>query len=76
VTIVRRDPAVEHVVAFTGGGGATNEGFLFSQLKPPSVRRLRRPPGRRTVSVHPRAHADFSFSMSGRVLAELGATGA
>ncbi len=39
-SIVRRDPAVEHVVAFTGGGGPANQGFLFSQLKPLSVRRL------------------------------------
>ncbi|MGH8288255.1 MAG: efflux RND transporter permease subunit [Steroidobacteraceae bacterium] len=40
VTIVRHDPAVEHVVAFTGGGGAINEGFLFSQLKPLSARKM------------------------------------
>ncbi len=38
-SILQHDPAVEHVVAFTGGG-ATNEGFLFSQLKPLAVRRL------------------------------------
>ena len=37
--IVRRDPAVAHVVAFTGGGPA-NAGFLFSELKPLSVRKL------------------------------------
>ena len=37
--IVRHDPAVAHVVAFTGGG-PTNAGFIFSQLKPLSVRRL------------------------------------
>src|SRR6185437_6851169 len=40
VAIVRHDPAVEHVVAFTGGGGAMNQGFLFSQLKPLSVRKM------------------------------------
>jgi multidrug efflux pump len=39
-SILRHDPAVEHVVAFTGGGGPANRGFLFSQLKPLSVRRL------------------------------------
>ena len=39
-SILRHDPAVEHVVAFTGGGGPANQGFLFSQLKPLSVRRL------------------------------------
>jgi len=38
-SIVRHDPAVAHVVAFTGGGPA-NTGFLFSQLKPLSVRRM------------------------------------
>jgi multidrug efflux pump len=38
--IVRRDPAVAHVVAFTGGGGPANAGFLFSELKPLSVRKL------------------------------------
>jgi multidrug efflux pump len=37
--IVRGDAAVEHVVAFTGGG-PTNQGFLFSQLKPLAVRRV------------------------------------
>ncbi|MGA7538181.1 MAG: efflux RND transporter permease subunit [Steroidobacteraceae bacterium] len=44
VNVVRRDRAVEHVVAFTGGGGhgggATNSGFLFSELKPLSQRKL------------------------------------
>ena len=40
VTIVRHDPAVEHVVAFTGGGDTINTGFLFSQLKPLSVRKM------------------------------------
>ncbi|MGA8095562.1 MAG: efflux RND transporter permease subunit [Steroidobacteraceae bacterium] len=38
-SILRHDPAVAHVVAFTGGG-PTNAGFLFSQLEPLSVRRL------------------------------------
>ena len=41
---VARDPAVAHVVAFTGGGGpgggSTNSGFLFSELKPLSQRKL------------------------------------
>ncbi|MFI4887053.1 MAG: efflux RND transporter permease subunit, partial [Steroidobacterales bacterium] len=44
VKIVTHDPAVAHVVAFTGGsgpgGGATNSGFLFSELKPVSQRKL------------------------------------
>jgi len=37
--IIRSDPAVAHTVAFTGGG-PTNQGFLFSQLKPLPVRKL------------------------------------
>ena len=44
VNIVRRDPAIAHVVAFTGGGGrgggATNSGFLFSELEPLAQRKL------------------------------------
>ena len=43
--IVAHDPAVAHEVAFTGGGGPggggeTNSGFLFAQLKPVSERKL------------------------------------
>ncbi|HEX4268195.1 MAG TPA: efflux RND transporter permease subunit [Steroidobacteraceae bacterium] len=45
VTIVSRDPAVDHVVAFTGGGGGhgggtVNTGNLFTALKPLDVRKL------------------------------------
>ncbi len=45
VSIVARDPAVAHVVAFTGGGGGpgggtTNTGGLFTALKPLDVRKL------------------------------------
>jgi multidrug efflux pump len=45
VDIVSRDPAVEHVVAFTGsgggpGGGTTNTGNLFTALEPLNVRKL------------------------------------
>jgi multidrug efflux pump len=43
VTAVSRDPAVEHVVAFTGSGGwggTTNTGNLFAGLKPLSERKL------------------------------------
>ncbi len=44
VNVVRRDPAVEHVVAFTGGGGpgggGGNTGMLFGSLKPLSVRKI------------------------------------
>jgi multidrug efflux pump len=37
VAIVRKSPGVENIVAFTGGG-ATNAGFMFMQLKPQSQR--------------------------------------
>jgi multidrug efflux pump len=45
VNIVRQDPAIVHVVGFTGGGGghgggSTNSGFLFAELEPLSVRKL------------------------------------
>ncbi|MGB6486834.1 MAG: efflux RND transporter permease subunit [Steroidobacteraceae bacterium] len=45
VSIVSRDPAIDHVVAFTGGGGGpgggtTNTGGLFAALKPLDVRKL------------------------------------
>jgi multidrug efflux pump len=34
VSIIKSDPAVENVMAFTGGQGATNGGFAFVSLKP------------------------------------------
>jgi multidrug efflux pump len=34
VTLIKRDPGVENVVAFTGGQGNTNGGFIFMALKP------------------------------------------
>jgi multidrug efflux pump len=42
VDIVRRDPAVEHVVGFTGGGGwsSSNTAQMFVSLKPLAVRKL------------------------------------
>ena len=44
VKAVSHDPAVEHVVAFTGGGpmggGATNTGQLFGELKPLAERKV------------------------------------
>ena len=39
ITILRKDPAVENVVGFTGGG-QTNSGFVFISLKPLSERKL------------------------------------
>jgi multidrug efflux pump len=39
--LVKADPAVEHVIAFTGGGGgATNNGRMFIALKPLAVRKI------------------------------------
>ncbi|HET7832873.1 MAG TPA: efflux RND transporter permease subunit [Gallionella sp.] len=38
VEIVRADPAVANVIAFTGGGGGTNAGFIFLSLKPSDQR--------------------------------------
>jgi multidrug efflux pump len=34
VEIIKRDPAVENVMAFTGGGGPANSGFIYIGLKP------------------------------------------
>ena len=34
VNTVKSDPAVANVMAFTGGGGATNSGFIYLGLKP------------------------------------------
>ena len=39
VNIIRRDPAVENIVGFTGGG-QTNSGFVFVTLKPLSERKV------------------------------------
>ena len=38
VSIVKTDPAVQNVMAFTGGGGATNGGFIYLGLKPRNQR--------------------------------------
>jgi multidrug efflux pump len=40
VDIIRKDPAVDTAVGFTGGGGQTNGGFIFISLKPLSERRI------------------------------------
>ncbi|MGD0890383.1 MAG: efflux RND transporter permease subunit [Terracidiphilus sp.] len=34
VRVIKADPAVAHVNAYTGGGGASNGGFIFIALKP------------------------------------------
>ncbi len=38
--IIRADPAIESVVAFTGGGGSSNSARMFIALKPLSERKL------------------------------------
>jgi multidrug efflux pump len=40
VDIVRKDPAVDTVVGFTGGQGQTNGGFVFMSLKPRRERKI------------------------------------
>jgi multidrug efflux pump len=40
VKVIKNDPAVGHVIAFTGGGGATNTGFVYVTLKPLNVRKV------------------------------------
>ncbi len=40
VDIIKADPAVEHVIAFTGGQGATNTGRVFVALKPLDQRKI------------------------------------
>ena len=37
---IKMDPAVLHVGAFTGGGGAVNTGFIYLSLKPLSDRKI------------------------------------
>ncbi|MGB8011842.1 MAG: efflux RND transporter permease subunit [Terriglobales bacterium] len=34
VGVIKSDPAVANVIAFTGGGGTTNSGFIYIALKP------------------------------------------
>jgi len=38
--VVKKDPAIANVIAFTGGGGATNTGSMFIALKPLSERKV------------------------------------
>jgi multidrug efflux pump len=37
---IKQDPAVQHVGAFTGGGGAVNTGFIYLALKPLNERKI------------------------------------
>ena len=40
VDMIKGDPAVANVMAFTGGGGATNGGFIYMGLKPLEQRKI------------------------------------
>jgi multidrug efflux pump len=40
VGIIKQDPAVENVIAFTGGNGAANSGFIYMALKPLKQRKI------------------------------------
>jgi multidrug efflux pump len=40
VSIIKSDPAVQNVMGFTGGQGATNSGFTFIALKPLDQRKV------------------------------------
>ena len=40
VNLIKNDPAVENIIAFTGGGGAANGGFIYMALKPLAERRI------------------------------------
>jgi multidrug efflux pump len=41
--IIKNDPAVENVIGFTGGNGATNTGSLYIALKPLAERKIGAP---------------------------------
>jgi multidrug efflux pump len=40
VGVIKNDPAVANVIAFTGGNGATNSGFIYISLKPLNERKI------------------------------------
>jgi multidrug efflux pump len=41
--VIQKDPAVQNVIGFTGGGGATNTGNIFIALKPLNERKIGAP---------------------------------
>jgi multidrug efflux pump len=41
--VIKSDPAVQHLIAFTGGQGATNTGNIFVALKPLNERKIGAP---------------------------------
>jgi multidrug efflux pump len=40
VGVIKSDPAVDNVIAFTGGGGTLNSGFIYISLKPLNERKI------------------------------------
>jgi multidrug efflux pump len=40
VAVIKADPAVQNIIGFTGGRGATNTGFLYAALKPLNQRKV------------------------------------
>jgi len=40
VGVIKKDPAVANVIAFTGGGGTLNSGFIYIALKPLNERKI------------------------------------
>src|ERR1700748_980075 len=40
VAVMKADPAVQNIIGFTGGNGATNTGFLYAALKPLNERHI------------------------------------
>jgi multidrug efflux pump len=43
VSVIKADPAVAHVNAYTGGNGSSNGGFVYIALKPLNVRKVGAP---------------------------------
>jgi multidrug efflux pump subunit AcrB len=50
VGVIKSDPAVANVNAYTGGNGSTNTGFIYIALKPLNERKIRRPPNHQPSS--------------------------
>ena len=50
--VIKADPAVENVIAYTGGGGSSNGGFIYIALKPLNVRKIARA-GRLSIACGP-----------------------
>ena len=66
---IKADPAVEHVMAFTGGNGATNAGFMYLGLKPLGRAQDQLQPGHRAAAPQAvsRSRGDgFSAGRAGR----------